>query len=181
MTTDDLFNAGIRHVEQKCDVVWGVPMRAQSSDGPNGIFGQLRLVVHLSARRIQDELLRFSRSVAALSDTVQHVVSRCAKKQMCRVAAWRVVAAVTDAKAPIERPVRQPERHPMGTDVVETPVLAHECLAVTATSRSCRPRPAVVRSAFVNVVPEGFRKGWAVTPMGTVGHVAILRLFVESR
>ncbi len=77
---------------------------------------------------------------AAFVAHVLHIVALASKKQMRRVAAWRVVAAVKDVHPLRDRSVGKSPRESVG--IPGLPV--HEHLAVGASWDSARPYPVVV-------------------------------------
>lgn len=105
--------------------------------------------------------------VSALRDHVQHVIARCAKEQMCRVAAFSYVACVAYKQAGRNRAVCLFPRKAMGILAWFRAAVWPECaIASCATST---PQPAIVRPTLVNL-----RREVACNVSDTRWHPAIL-------
>lgn len=95
---------------------------------------------------------------ALLREAIAHVVLLRAEKQVGRITAARVIAAVADVQGRIYRAVSQLIGDAVGVDLSQSFRGGAANAAVTEPARTACPRPAFVRCALADAAPQSFCK-----------------------
>lgn len=156
MAMDQTPNGAFVHVESLGEFRLSVRAVGNEAEDFLGLFlCQFRVVVRLAVV-VRVALFRAS----VFLDAVAHVVERCAAKQMARITAHAIVAAMTDMMASWHRAIGQLVRSPMGADILDafsTWMWPRKTAVALLIDVTC-PRPTVIWSALLDTAPQSFNE-----------------------
>lgn len=111
-----------------------------------------------------------------LGSHVSHVLDVGGRKQVTRIAARRIVAAMADVERGGEGSKRERPRHSMRSDWAAT----HLNSAVLVRAKSPRPRPACVRRTDFDSLPKTFGKVVSGDPSARCVSLQVCRVFASD-
>jgi len=109
-------------------------------------------------------------SASSFSDFIGYVLAHCPKPKMVRIAAWRIVAGMTDMFSFWNRSIVNNPRNPMGK-LSSIRFCSFFNFSIPSNKSSSRPFPAFVVGRFRYVLPKAINYCFRKSNISEVGYI----------